>query len=435
VVIYRVLSQSNPAFLPDLAGALNNLGICYRGLNSREEALKPTEEAVTIRRELAATNAAFLPELASSLNDLGISYTALGRIDEALQPTQEAEKIHRKLARSNPAEHDDLKGSFIWISDSAASKIKTSLEPAFAPVIDQLLGDWQGLATELGWVLKNLDAAQSPAIETSGALTALPWELAGAVHRVHHLLRIGDGMPRSRHQGGVIHLISFQEEEEVDYASTTGSRLEDVYAQFGVTVEKIEAVPVQRLPETLQHNDGSPVLLHLVASMREGQNDAVFLDFGGTLRRSDSYGPTKIMNSDTALEETTLSVERLDRLASIYPEEPFLVLDIARPSNQAEAVRMLLLRNLFASRLFERGHVRGILGCGLAQPDQRLLLASRWIEALLLGTPAGARHALADGVPADLDACLAQAAAALWSNAPDNPLFREGPAAEEFTHG
>ena len=435
VRIRRELSQSNPAFLSDLAMALNNLGILYSELGRHEEALKPKEEAASIHRELAATNAAFLPELASSLNDLGKSYKALGRIDEAMQPTQEAEKIIRKLAISNPAEHDDLKRSTIWISDSAASKIKTSLEPAFAPVIDQLLADWQGFATELGEVLKNLEAADGPAIETSGALAALPWELAGADHRVHNLLRIGDGMPRSRYQGGVIRLISFQEEEEVDYASTTGSRLEDVYAQFGVTVEKIEAVPVQRLPETLQHNDGSPVLLHLVASMREGQNDAVFLDFGGTLRRSDSYGPTKIMNSDTALEETTLSVERLDRLASIFPEGPFLVLDIARPSNQAEAVRMLLLRNLFASRLYERGHVRGILGCGLAQPDQRLLLASRWIEALLLGTPAGARHALADGVPADLDACLAQAAAALWSNAPYNPLFREGPSAEEFTHG
>jgi tetratricopeptide (TPR) repeat protein len=435
VGIYRELSQSNPVFLADLAGVLNNLGIRYSELGRREEALKPTEEAVTIRRKLAATNSAFLPELASSLNALGISYTALGRIDEALQPTQEAEKIQRKLSRSNPAEHDNLKLSIIWISDSAASKIKTSLEPAFAPVIDQILADWQGLATELGGVLKDLDAAESPAVETSGALAAMPWELAGAVNRVHHLLRIGDGMPRSRHQNGVIRLISFQEEEEVDYASTTGSRLEDVYAQFGVTVEKIEAVPVQRLHETLQHNDGPPVLLHLVASMREGQNDAVFLDFGGTLRRSDSYGPTNTMNSDTALEETTLSVERLDRLASIFPEEPFVVLDIARPSNQAEAVRMLLLRNLFASRLFERGHVRGILGCGLAIPDQRLLLASRWIEALLLGSPAGARHALSDGVPADLDACLAQAAAALWSNAPTMPLFVEGRTTEEFTHG
>lgn len=58
-----------------------------------------------------------------------------------------------------------------------------------------------------------------------------------------------------------------------------------------------------------------------------------------------------------------------------------------------------------------------------------------WVAALLLGSPAGARHALADGVPADLDACLAQAATALWSNAPTMPLFVEGPAAEEFTHG
>ena len=112
-----------------------------------------------------------------------------------------------------------------------------------------------------------------------------------------------------------------------------------------------------------------------------------------------------------------------------------LVLDNARPSNPAEAVPMLLLRNLFASRLFERGHLRGILGCGRALPDQRLLLATRWIEALLLGSPAWARHALADGGAADLDACLAQAATALWSNTPNMPLFVEGRTTEEFTHG
>jgi tetratricopeptide (TPR) repeat protein len=435
VTTYRELAADNAAFLPDLARSLNNLGIHYSELGRRADALPPTEEAVTTYRGLAAANAAFLPELARSLNNLGNRYSELGRPEEAVQPTQEAEKIRRKLARSSHSELENLVGAIIRIPDSVASNLKTSLEPAFAPVIDHLLADWNHLATELREVLNQLGAADGTAIETRGALAALPWELAGAAHRILTDLRMRDGLPPSRHQGGVIRLIAFQEEEELDYANTTGTRLEDVYSQFGVTVERIGAVPVNRLHESLQHGEAPPVLLHLVASMREGQHDAVFLDFGGTLRRSASYGPTKKISSETGLEETTLSVDRLDRLLSMFPEEPFLVLDIARPSNPAEAVRMLLLRNLFASRLFERGHVRGILGCGLARPDQRLLLARRWIEPLLLRSPAEARQSLADGVAVDLEGCLPQTAAALWSNAPGIPLFLEGPAPEEFTHG
>ena len=86
----RELSQSNPAFLPNLAGALNNLGIRYSELGRREEALQPTEEAVRIRRELSQSNPAFLPDLASALNNLGVRYSELGRREEALLPTEVA---------------------------------------------------------------------------------------------------------------------------------------------------------------------------------------------------------------------------------------------------------------------------------------------------------------------------------------------------------
>src|SRR3954451_137896 len=52
--------------------ALNNLGICYSKLGRRTDALPPTEEAVTTYRALAADNPAYLPNLASALNNLGI---------------------------------------------------------------------------------------------------------------------------------------------------------------------------------------------------------------------------------------------------------------------------------------------------------------------------------------------------------------------------
>ena len=68
----RRLAEANPdAWLPDLASSLNNLGVRLAEAGRREEALAPTEEAVTIRRRLAQNNPdAWLPDLATSLNNL-----------------------------------------------------------------------------------------------------------------------------------------------------------------------------------------------------------------------------------------------------------------------------------------------------------------------------------------------------------------------------
>ena len=68
----RRLAEANPdAWLPDLASSLNNLGNRLAEAGRREEALAPTEEAVTIRRRLAQNNPdAWLPDLATSLNNL-----------------------------------------------------------------------------------------------------------------------------------------------------------------------------------------------------------------------------------------------------------------------------------------------------------------------------------------------------------------------------
>jgi tetratricopeptide (TPR) repeat protein len=76
------LAETNPAFLPDLASALNNLGIRYSNIGQRQEAVGPTEEAVRLYRQLAETNPAFLPDLASALNNLGIRYSEIGQRQE-----------------------------------------------------------------------------------------------------------------------------------------------------------------------------------------------------------------------------------------------------------------------------------------------------------------------------------------------------------------
>ncbi|NNJ59938.1 MAG: tetratricopeptide repeat protein, partial [Dactylosporangium sp.] len=83
--------------LADIAARLGTLGIRLSEAGRREEALAPTQEAVTIRRRLAeASPGAFLSDLAMSLNNLGNRLSEAGRREEALAPTQEAVTIRRR---------------------------------------------------------------------------------------------------------------------------------------------------------------------------------------------------------------------------------------------------------------------------------------------------------------------------------------------------
>ena len=65
--------------------------------------MKATQEAVDIRRKLAQDRPkAFLPDLAAALNNLGIRHSALGQREAAMKATQEATGIYRKLAAQYP---------------------------------------------------------------------------------------------------------------------------------------------------------------------------------------------------------------------------------------------------------------------------------------------------------------------------------------------
>ena len=59
-------------------------------MGRRQDALAPTEEAVQLYRDLAAANPAFLPDLAGALNNLGVRYSNLGRRARRPGPTEEA---------------------------------------------------------------------------------------------------------------------------------------------------------------------------------------------------------------------------------------------------------------------------------------------------------------------------------------------------------
>jgi tetratricopeptide (TPR) repeat protein len=136
VGVYRRLVERNPAaYEPDLAGALNNLGICLSGLGRREEALAATEQAVGVYRRLVERNpAAYEPDLAGSLNNLGIRLSGLGRREEALAATQEAVEIRRRLVERNPAAYEpDLAHAlwgFAWVRVGAEAQLDEALVAA-----------------------------------------------------------------------------------------------------------------------------------------------------------------------------------------------------------------------------------------------------------------------------------------------------------------
>src|SRR5450759_3509459 len=102
VELYRQLADDNPAFQPNLAAALTNLGVGYGEVGRRAEAVAPAEEAVELYRQLAADNPAFQPNLAAALTNLGNRYGEVGRRAEAVALMQEALTDLRRLADTAP---------------------------------------------------------------------------------------------------------------------------------------------------------------------------------------------------------------------------------------------------------------------------------------------------------------------------------------------
>ena len=65
--------------------------------------IAPAEEAVQLRRAQAGDDPAYLPGLAGALIDLGVCYGGVGRHQDAIAPAEEAAQLRRALAGDNPA--------------------------------------------------------------------------------------------------------------------------------------------------------------------------------------------------------------------------------------------------------------------------------------------------------------------------------------------
>ncbi|MFE2132660.1 tetratricopeptide repeat protein, partial [Streptomyces sp. NPDC059466] len=102
--IREALADQQPdAFLPALAGSLNNQSNRLAQLGRREEALTAVTRAVEIREALADQQPdAFLPALAGSLNNQSNRLAQLGRREEALTAITRAVDTYQTLADQHP---------------------------------------------------------------------------------------------------------------------------------------------------------------------------------------------------------------------------------------------------------------------------------------------------------------------------------------------
>ena len=100
----RNLAAANPeAFLPYVAGVLNNLAVLHKAQNAFGPALAAYEEALQIRRSLAEKNPeAFLPYVATTLNNLANLHSKQNAFGPALAAYEEALTSYRSLAAKNP---------------------------------------------------------------------------------------------------------------------------------------------------------------------------------------------------------------------------------------------------------------------------------------------------------------------------------------------
>ncbi len=128
--LYRRLASERPdAFIPDLAGSLNNLANRLSDLGRREDALNAAEEAVSIRRRLASERPdAFIPDLAMSLHTLAIRLLETGKANDALPIISEAIDFRRELCSARPDAFEHWLSTSFWVKAMCLDAVDKSLE-------------------------------------------------------------------------------------------------------------------------------------------------------------------------------------------------------------------------------------------------------------------------------------------------------------------
>jgi len=193
VNLYGELAGVNrDAYLPDLAASLNNYAVLLAQLGRRAEAVRVSQQAVDLCGELAGVNRdAYLPGLAASLNNYALRLAEVGRRAEAVRVSQQAVDLRRELAgHSRDAYLPDLAAS---LSNHALRLGEVGRRAEAVPVSQQavdLYGELAGLnrdahlpalaasLTNLGMMLAEV-GRRTEAVPVSQQAVNLYGELAG----------------------------------------------------------------------------------------------------------------------------------------------------------------------------------------------------------------------------------------------------------------
>jgi hypothetical protein len=158
-------------------------------------------------------------------------------------------------------------------------------------------------------------------------------------------------------------LVQSTAEREVQSArgfSSGGTNLQEIYEAHGLRVERIEEPDPERLRAALRR---APVtVVHLatpVAESRAGSD--LFLQFGSDVDRS-------------ATAFTASHLATVLKSASSKTPAPLVIVETPRPPSLDEALRQLVLRNVFAAQLYLFGRFPAVIATGLGNPfeQQRL---------------------------------------------------------------
>lgn len=103
-IYYKLSITMLETYLPDLATALNDLGILYKKTNNLSEAEVKLMKALHIRSKLANThtNSYHLADLAATLNNLGNLHIDLKKLSSAEEELKESLNIYQKLYQITP---------------------------------------------------------------------------------------------------------------------------------------------------------------------------------------------------------------------------------------------------------------------------------------------------------------------------------------------
>jgi peptidoglycan hydrolase-like protein with peptidoglycan-binding domain len=123
-------------------------------------------------------------------------------------------------------------------------------------------------------------------------------------------------------------------------------------------------------------------VLHLAVPVAEARSgNELYLLFGSA--SGETRGPTAFSSKLLASLLPRAPVKGADKPL------PFVVLDVPAPPSFFEAVRQLVLRNVFASHLFLLGRLPAVLATGLGDPGLQLTLSECLIEGLAAGMSPG----------------------------------------------